>query len=66
MTNQAEAAANLKLIDYSGIPHRHHVYTSSGRAKALVDLMLDKGCSEEDCGKFLGGKLCRVMGQVWK
>ena len=33
---------------------------------ALVDLMLDKGYSEEDCGKFLGGNLYRVMGQVWK
>lgn len=33
---------------------------------ALVDKMLEKGYSEEDCGKFLGGNMYRVMQQVWK
>jgi len=27
--------------------------------------MLEKGYSEEDCGKFLGGNMYRVMKQVW-
>jgi membrane dipeptidase len=33
---------------------------------ALVDKMLENGYSEEDCGKFLGGNMYRVMNQVWK
>ncbi len=32
---------------------------------ALVDKMLENGYSEEDCGKFLGGNMYRVMKQVW-
>lgn len=32
---------------------------------ALVDKMLEKGYSEEDCGKFLGGNMYRVMKKVW-
>jgi len=32
---------------------------------ALVDKMLEKGYSETDCGKFLGGNMYRVMKQVW-
>ena len=32
---------------------------------ALVDKMLEKGYSEKDCGKFLGGNMYRVMKQVW-
>jgi membrane dipeptidase len=28
--------------------------------------MLENGYSEEDCGKFLGGNMYRVMNQVWK
>jgi membrane dipeptidase len=31
---------------------------------ALVDKLLEKGYSEEDCGKFLGGNMYRVM-KVW-
>jgi len=27
--------------------------------------MLEKGYSEEDCGKFLAGNMYRVMKQVW-
>ena len=33
---------------------------------ALVDKMLEKGYSEEDCGKFLGGNMYRVFNQVWR
>jgi membrane dipeptidase len=33
---------------------------------ALVDKLLENGYSEEDCGKFLGGNMYRVMSQVWK
>ena len=36
-------AATMNLIDYSGIPHRHHVYASSGRAKALVHKSITMG-----------------------
>jgi len=32
---------------------------------ALVDKMLEKGYSETDCGKFLGGNMYRVIKQVW-
>jgi len=32
---------------------------------ALVDKLLEKGYSEKDCGKFLGGNMYRVMKQVW-
>jgi len=32
---------------------------------ALVDTMLEHGYSAEDCSKFLGGNLYRVMKQVW-
>jgi len=32
---------------------------------ALVDKMLEKGYSEADCGKFLGGNMYRVMQKVW-
>lgn len=32
---------------------------------ALVDKLLEKGYSEEDCGKFLGGNTYRVMQRVW-
>jgi membrane dipeptidase len=32
---------------------------------ALVDKMLENGYSEDDCGKFLGGNMYRVMKQVW-
>ena len=31
----------------------------------LVDKMLENGYSAEDCGKFLGGNMYRVMKQVW-
>ncbi len=30
----------------------------------LVDKLLEKGYSEKDCGKFLGGNMYRVMKQV--
>ncbi|PQP35604.1 hypothetical protein C6A37_01750 [Desulfobacteraceae bacterium SEEP-SAG9] len=33
---------------------------------ALVDKMLEKGYSEEDFGKFLGGNMYRVFNQVWR
>ena len=33
---------------------------------ALVDKLLENGYSEEDCDKFLGGNIYRVMSQVWK
>ena len=33
---------------------------------ALVDKMLEKGYSEEDCGKFLGGNMYRVFDEVWR
>jgi membrane dipeptidase len=32
---------------------------------ALVDKMLEKGYSEQDCGKFLGGNMYRVMEEIW-
>jgi len=32
---------------------------------ALVDTMLEHGYSEEDCGKFLGGNMYRVIQKVW-
>lgn len=32
---------------------------------ALVDKMLEKGYSDDDCGKFLGGNMYRVMQRVW-
>jgi len=32
---------------------------------ALLVKMLKKGCSEADCGKFLGGNMYRVMKQLW-
>jgi membrane dipeptidase len=32
---------------------------------ALVDKMLEKGYSEQDCGKFLGGNMYRVMEKIW-
>jgi membrane dipeptidase len=32
---------------------------------ALLDKMLEKGYSESDCGKFLGGNMYRVMKKVW-
>lgn len=32
---------------------------------ALVDKPLEKGYSEQDCGKFLGGNMYRVMKKVW-
>ncbi len=32
---------------------------------ALVDKMLENGYSEEDCSKFLGGNMYRVIKQVW-
>ena len=32
----------------------------------LVDKMLEKGYSEEDCGKVTGGNVHRLFGQVWK
>ncbi|WP_455389280.1 membrane dipeptidase, partial [Petrachloros mirabilis] len=32
---------------------------------ALVDKLLEKGYSEADCSKFLGGNVYRVMKQVW-
>ena len=32
---------------------------------ALVDKLLEKGYSAEDCSKFLGGNMYRVMKQVW-
>jgi membrane dipeptidase len=33
---------------------------------ALVDKLLEEGYSEEDCLKFIGGNIYRVMSQVWK
>ena len=36
-------AATMKLIDYSGSPHRHHGYASSERAKALVHKPITMG-----------------------
>ncbi len=33
---------------------------------ALVDTMLEHGYSAEDCGKFLGGNMYRVIKQVWR
>ncbi|WP_419658298.1 membrane dipeptidase, M19 [Desulfosarcina variabilis str. Montpellier] len=33
---------------------------------ALLDKMLSKGYTEEDCQKFIGGNMYRVMKQVWK
>ncbi|HEX9258256.1 MAG TPA: membrane dipeptidase [Acidimicrobiales bacterium] len=33
---------------------------------ALVDAMLDRGYTPEDCAKFLGGNIYRVFQQVWK
>jgi len=33
---------------------------------ALVDKLLEKGYSEADCKKFLGGNFYRVFKQVWK
>jgi membrane dipeptidase len=33
---------------------------------ALVDKMLEKGYSEEDCGKVIGGNAYRLFKQVWK
>ena len=33
---------------------------------ALVDKLLEKGYSEEDCSKFLGGNMYRVFKQVWR
>jgi len=33
---------------------------------ALVDKMLEKGYSEEDCGKVIGGNVYRLFKQVWK
>lgn len=35
-------------------------------AAALVDKMLEHGYSDEDCGKFLGGNMYRVIGEVWR
>ncbi|MCA9233483.1 MAG: membrane dipeptidase [Planctomycetales bacterium] len=32
---------------------------------ALVDKLLEKGYSEADCSKFLGGNLYRVFEKVW-
>jgi membrane dipeptidase len=32
---------------------------------ALVDKFLEKGYSEEDCSKLLGGNMYRVFKQVW-
>jgi len=32
---------------------------------ALVDKMLEHGYSEEDCSKFLGGNMYRVIKEVW-
>lgn len=32
---------------------------------ALLDKMLEKGYSEKDCQKFIGGNMYRVMKQVW-
>jgi membrane dipeptidase len=32
---------------------------------ALLDKMLSKGYTEEDCQKFIGGNMYRVMKQVW-
>lgn len=32
---------------------------------ALVDKMLENGYSEEDCSKFLGGNMYRVIKKVW-
>jgi len=33
---------------------------------ALVDKLLEKGYSESDCKKFLGGNFYRVFQQVWR
>ena len=33
---------------------------------ALVDKMLEKGYSEEDCGKVIGGNAYRLFKQVWR
>jgi membrane dipeptidase len=33
---------------------------------ALVDKLLEEGYSEDDCLKFVGGNIYRVMSQVWK
>ena len=33
---------------------------------ALVDKMLSKGYTEEDCKKFIGGNMYRVAKQVWR
>ena len=33
---------------------------------ALLDKMLSKGYTEEDCQKFIGGNMYRVMKQVWR
>ena len=33
---------------------------------ALVDKMLEKGYSGEDCGKVIGGNVYRLFKQVWK
>jgi membrane dipeptidase len=33
---------------------------------ALLDKMLSKGYTEEDCKKFIGGNMYRVMKQVWR
>jgi len=35
-------------------------------APALVDKLLEKGYSESDCKKFLGGNFYRVFKQVWR
>lgn len=35
-------------------------------AAALVDKMMEHGYSEEDCSKFLGGNMYRVMEKVWR
>lgn len=35
-------------------------------AAALVDKMLEHGYSDEDCSKFLGGNMYRVIGEVWR
>ncbi|MCA0938466.1 dipeptidase [Salipiger pacificus] len=35
-------------------------------AAALVAKMLDHGYSEDDCAKFLGGNMYRVIGEVWR
>lgn len=35
-------------------------------AAALVDKMMEHGYSEDDCSKFLGGNMYRVIGEVWR